>query len=151
MSKNKRALATSSVCYAIAVNGIVMWKALPIFDALACWEHSSHALLNETAPLWEPKACSCVQWLFCTSRIARNDVQCLQCSECLEDADQFSWMFIIVHRFLRGVSRALPPKATRCFCLLCVHWWPWFLMPACWYSREVPEGAAVILLLSSVC
>lgn len=36
MPKNEQALATSSVCYAIAVNGVVMWKALPIFDAPAC-------------------------------------------------------------------------------------------------------------------
>lgn len=35
MPKIEKALATSSVCYAIAVNRVVMWKALPIFDVPA--------------------------------------------------------------------------------------------------------------------
>lgn len=76
-------------------------------------------------------SCASMRANTCSNSFARLMSQEMMSNVCSAQSvsrmlTNLGWMCIIVHQFLCEVSRALPPKATRCFCRLftggCVFW-----------------------------
>lgn len=90
MPRKESALAKGFVGYAIAVDGGVRWKVLPILEVPACGS-TSCTCRQVKLHLCENSCSLCTEMQFCMCRyLTRNGVQCLQCSEPpADDADQF--------------------------------------------------------------
>lgn len=137
MPRKELAFAIGSACYAIAAIRVVRWKACPVL---------MHHLVRR---------CSfCAVTLFCLSCL----LQGIMSNVC---SPRSVWSMMLTNLGYKCMNNCAPVfmwsvvhclrKPMQFFCQIHIVYRWLFSTPACRYSREVPEGGAVILLSNSVC